>query len=136
MGQANARPHSKQKLSIAALVALVAALVLYLFVRGPVDTTKDYYDDSEAPEYQVRIRSGVETRVPWAEVPEDSRYFTSFEADSVLPTQRIPIVKIEVTTFDENGKPDDRESPYGIVTVETGLNPRHVRHARGGYGAR
>lgn len=136
MRQAGARPNVKLKLGIAAAAALVAALLLYLFVRGPVDTTKDYYDDSEAPEYQVRIRNGVETRVPWDAVPEEYRYFTSFEADSVFPTQRIPIVKIEVTTFDEDGKPDERERPYGIVTVETGLNPRHVRHARGGYGAR
>jgi hypothetical protein len=115
---------------------LVVVFLLHSFVRGPVDTTKDYYYDHEVPEFQVYVRNGVETLVPWDEVPEDRKFITGYVINGVWPSYRIPIARVEVIAIDEDGKPDDREKPYRFIMEEIGLNPEHVRHARGGYGAR
>jgi len=115
---------------------LVVVFLLHSFVRGPVDTTKDYYYDHEVPEHQVYVRNGVETLVPWDEVPEDRKFLTGYVINGVWPSKRIPIARVEVTAVDEDGKPDDRERPYMSATEYIGLNPKYVRYGRGGYGAR
>lgn len=60
-------------LRVGLFIAAFLSLPLASCKRGPVDTTKHYYDDDEAPEYQIQIVNGEEKKVPWAEVPEAQR---------------------------------------------------------------
>lgn len=113
--------------------ALLATSCRCTRLRGNVDTTKDYYDDDEAPEYQVRILNGHEERVPWAKVPEASRYLIEYDPKTLKPKVRVPIVKWTCTSRDAQGRPVPMEEAYRFEYEEVGLNPKHHLHGSGGY---
>jgi hypothetical protein len=101
-----------------------------------VDTTKHYYDDDEAPEYQIQILNGEEKKVPWAEVPEAQRYILEHE-DGLFGervTVRVPIAKVTTTSLDEEGKPAPPEKAYRYEYTEEGLNPKYKVRGKGGPG--
>jgi hypothetical protein len=80
--------------------------------RGTVDTTKDVYDDSEAPEYQIYVVNGEERKIPWKEVASTyGRGSSTKTKDSHLPWTvykvRVPIVKVEIWAHDKDGNPMD-----------------------------
>jgi hypothetical protein len=103
-------------------------------LRGNVDTTKDYYDDDEAPEYQVQVVNGVETKVPWAAVPEGARYFTELDPTTGKLRVRVPIVRSITTSLDAERRPVPTDKAFYFVFEEVGLNPKHHRNAIGGRG--
>jgi len=100
--------------------------------RGNVDTTKDYYEDSEAPEYQDYEVNGNMQRIPWKEVPENRRYLTTEEKgkDGVWrDVVRVPIIRVEIQTLDKDGNPVDPKSDKVVEGrgAKYGLNPKHVQ---------
>jgi len=118
-------------------VVLLALLGLAACKRGNVDTTKDYYEDSEAPEYQDYILNGVETRIPWKDVPESRRYSITMSSDGLLTVKaRVPIIKIVVLAHDKEGKPVDprEQEAWDGRYVEYTLNPKY--ELRGILGSR
>lgn len=108
---------------------LVALLGLSACKRGTVDTTKDVYDDSEAPEFQIYELNGTTTQIPWKDVPEGGRWITERDGKSGYKV-RVPIVRSIVWAHDKDGNP---VKPAGRGTVwdgryqEIGLNPKYVR---------
>jgi hypothetical protein len=82
---------------------------------GAMDTTKDVYTDEEAPKVQVRVVNGVETQVPWSQVPEAERWFVELD-ESGHYKRREPIVRVVI-------------SGHGCNTnvQRIGVNPNHVR---------
>ena len=113
--------------------ALLAALLLSACHRGPVDTTKTYYEDSEAPEFQVQITNGMEKKVPWAEVPEPNRWFLEYDGPpGSKPKVRVPIVKVTTISIDPQGKPMPLEEAHIYEVTEEGLNPAFKRRGLGG----
>jgi hypothetical protein len=113
---------------------LAAALLLSTSCkRGPVDTTKTYYEDDEAPEFQVHILNGVETKVPWAEVPENQRWFEEWgNPRGDRPIERVPIVRVVSVSTDKEGRPVPLDKGYRIQTTTEGLNPRFHMCSFGG----
>lgn len=91
---------------------------------GSVDTTKDVYTDEEAPSYQVQVLNGVETQVPWDQVPEGSRWFYVQE-HGVIKT-RVPVVRDEITSVDRSGHPVPVKDGYEINGIKYELNPKYV----------
>ena len=104
--------------------------------RGTVDTTKDVYEDWEAPAYQIYVLNGEETRIPWKEVPEGRQWIFQVDDDSVLPGKRykyrVPIVRVEIVSLDEDGHPVPPEQAWGTRSIRHGLNPKHVETGIGG----
>lgn len=100
--------------------------------RGTMDTTKDVYDDSDAPEYQIYEVNGEVKKIPWNEVPEERRWFTE-PADSKLPWKtykvHVPIVSILITAKDKDGNPVDPDGKqvWDGRFLWRGLNPSHSR---------
>ncbi len=116
-----------------ALLLTVGLVGLAACGRGTVDTTKDVYDDSEAPEYQIYRVNEEERKIPWRDVPEGRRWLSRIDEDSHLPwtvyKTRVPIVKSEVWAHDKDGNPVDpaKGKVWDGRFMETGLNPKHVR---------
>jgi len=113
-------------------VVLVALLGLAACKRGNVDTTKDYYEDSEAPEYQDYEVNGSAQRIPWNEVPPGRRFSVRKEQgkDGVWrAVVRVPIVRIVITTHDKDGNPVDPASDkvFDGRFIEHTLNPEYTR---------
>lgn len=119
---------------LAAAGLLLAALLLSpACQRGPVDTTKTYYEDSEAPAFQVQITNGVEKKVPWAEVPEINRYILEYDSPpGPRPKARVPIVKVTTVSIDKDGKPAPLDKAHFYEVTEEGLNPTFKRRGMGG----
>jgi hypothetical protein len=114
-------------------LALAALFSLSACHRGAVDTTKTYYEDSEAPAFQVQITNGVEKHVPWAEVPEANRYILEYDdPPGPRPRVRVPIVKVTTVARDEKGNPAPPDQAYTYRYVEEGLNPKYKRDGMGG----
>jgi hypothetical protein len=115
--------------------AFFFALLLSLSAcnRGAVNTTKTYYEDSEAPAFQVQIENGVEKKVPWADVPEANRYILEYDRPrGPKPKVRVPIVRVEMTSLDEKGQPVPPDKAYRYEYTEIGLNPEYKRRGMGG----
>ena len=99
--------------------------------RGTVDTTKDVYDDSEAPEYQIYVVNGEQRKIPWKEVASHA-WFIDEDEDSHLPWTvykvRVPIVKVEIWAHDKEGNPidPDKGKVWDGRFIKTGLNPKHI----------
>lgn len=98
-----------------------------------MDTSKSYYEDSEAPAFQIQIENGVEKRVPWAEVPELNRYILEYDdPPGKKPRVRVPIAKVTMFSRDEKGNPVPPEKAYFYEYTEEGLNPAYKRRGFGG----
>ena len=98
-----------------------------------VDTSRVYYEDSEAPEYQLQIINGVKKKVPWRDVPPPSRYIVEWDVPpGPKPRVRIPIVEVHITAMDKQGRPVALDDAYSYRYVEIGLNPRYVVYGLGG----
>ena len=98
---------------------------------GEVDTTKDVYTGEEAPKVQVQILNGVTKEVPWAEVPENKRWFNEYNPDGSYKVH-VPIVRVIITSRDKNGKPVPQEQGYEVNYMQFGLNPKHSMHTYAG----
>jgi len=96
-----------------------------------VDTTKEVYTEEEAPKVQIQVLNGVEKAVPWAEVPEASRWFTEY-GDHGTYKLRVPIVKVIIFSRDKEGKYVPPEEGWYVNYEEIGLNPKHFRHTLAG----
>lgn len=100
---------------------------------GTVDTTKDYYEDSEAPPFQEQISNGETKLVPWKDVPEPSRFIVEWDdPPRDRPKVRVPIVKVVTTSLDEKNRPVPIEKAHWYQVKEYGLNPKYERRGMGG----
>lgn len=98
--------------------------------RGTVDTTKDVYDDSDAPEFQIYELNGTTTQIPWENVPVGRRWLSEGDSDGGYKW-RVPIVRVEVTANDKDGNPCEavKGKVWEGYSQEIGLNPKYVRTA-------
>lgn len=108
---------------------VVALLGLSACRIGNVDTTKDVYDDSDAPEYQIYVVNGTTTQIPWKDVPLGRQWLSQGSPDGSGYTVHVPIVRVEVWANDKDGKPVEpgKGDVWDGRKEEIGLNPKHMR---------
>ncbi len=98
-----------------------------------MDTTKDYYDDSESPAEQVHVLNGVEQKIPWNDVPPLQRFILEYDdPPGKTPKVRVPIVRVETTSLDKENRPVPMDKAFWYQTTEFGLNPKYKRRGMGG----
>lgn len=93
-----------------------------------VDTTKDVYEDSEAPKVLVYVENGVAEEIPWEKVPPESRWLTAWNEDGTYK-HRVPVVRVEMTSTDKQGKPVPSNQGWEVNGITYGLNPKYVVHS-------
>jgi hypothetical protein len=111
-------------------IAIAAAALLINCGRkaGTVDTTKDVYEDSEAPKEQIYEVNGVATTIPWEKVPPKDRWEIDYAPGGKGFKSRVPIIKIMVLSWDKDGHPVPPENGYRVETTHETLNPKYWRH--------
>jgi hypothetical protein len=92
-----------------------------------VDTTKEIYRDDEAPKVQVYVVNGAAEEIPWEKVPEGSRWMFAMNEDGTFKF-RVPIVRVEISSRDKDGRPVPAKQGVEVNRVTYGLNPQHVMH--------
>lgn len=122
---------------LAVLVAMLAAApVSGCRAQGKaamtVDTTKDVYGDDEAPAFQINVVNGAEERIPWDRVPEAQRWLVAWKQNSDEFEHRVPIVRVEISSRDREGRPVPPKDGYSVNVVEYGLNPKYFKHTYAG----
>ncbi|MBK8258040.1 MAG: hypothetical protein IPK82_35910 [Polyangiaceae bacterium] len=98
-----------------------------------MDTTKDYYEDSECPAEQVQVFNGVEQKIPWKDVPPGLRFFLEYDnPPKDKPRVRVPIIKVVTTSLDAENKPVPLDKAAWYQLTEFGINPKYKRNSMGG----
>lgn len=101
--------------------------------KAGVDTTKLIYRDDEAPKEQIYVVNGVETAIPWAKVPESQRWIKVYQDGGKSYEVRVPIVRIEVSSRDREGRPVPEKQGYEVSHTLIGLNPTRTMHVYYGH---
>lgn len=114
-------------------IAMLAAGALLLGCgrkAGTVDTTKDVYEDSEAPKAQIYEFNGVATSIPWEQVPPKDRWSIDYAPDGKTYKSRVPILKITVHAWDKDGRPvPPNGKGYRVEVTKETLNPKYWSHS-------
>ena len=96
---------------------------------GTVDTTKDVYEDSEAPKEQIYVFNGETTVIPWEKVPPADKWAVDYQADGKSYKSRQPILKITVLAWDKEGHPVPRNGKgFRVEVSKETLNPKYWSH--------
>jgi hypothetical protein len=89
------------------------------------DTTKEIYKDDEVPRVQVQVVNGLAEEIPWEKVPEASRWLFAMNDDGTYKF-RVPIVRVEISSKDKEGRPVPAQQGVAVHRVVHGLNPAHT----------
>jgi hypothetical protein len=114
-------------------IAIAAAAVMLITCgrkAGTVDTTKDVYEDSEAPKEQIYVFNGETTVIPWEKVPPADKWAVDYQADGKSYKSRQPILKITVLAWDKEGRPVPRNGKgYRVEVTKETPNPKYWSHS-------